>query len=176
MREAPPACFQTQKQCGPTQGRLRVPAALSPHEALPSLASWGPRRAWVFAFPPTEGEVKPNILTGVSGPLHNWTFLFVQMLFARQHLPVHAEGASGEGEGWFWLELFSTLFPMPPPFVTMQDPKVSSQDRPPPPPIFSAVALSWSTYVRGSEAHFLSCFTDAKTPTRWKKWTWWQGA
>lgn len=81
-----------------------------PRRALPSLASWGPRRAWVFAFPPTEGEVKPNVLTGASGPLHNWTFLFVQMLFAQQHL-LFTQRASREGEGWFWLESFSTVSP-----------------------------------------------------------------
>ena len=35
----------------------------------------------------------------------------------------------------------------------------------------------WSTWITISDAHFLSCFTDAKTATKWKKLTtWWPWA
>ena len=44
-------------------------------------------------------------------------------------------------------------------------------------PILSASALPWSTYTIVSDAHFLSYFTDVKTPTKWKKLiTWWPWA
>ena len=43
-----------------------------------------------------------------------------------------------------------------------------------PSPISSALAPLRSTQMIVSDAHFLSCFTDAKTTTKWKKLTnWW---
>ena len=86
MREAPPACFQTQKNAGLHRGACVFLQLSAPTESASLSFSWGPRRAWVFAFPAMEGELKPNVLTGESGPLHNRTFLSVQMLFAQQHL------------------------------------------------------------------------------------------
>ena len=44
-------------------------------------------------------------------------------------------------------------------------------------PISSAVAPPWSTHLIVSDAHFLSCFTDAEIPTQWKiLTTWWPWA
>ena len=53
-----------------------------------------------------------------------------------------------------------------------QEPIGPSQDWPH--PVSSAVAPLWSTEVMASGAHSWSCYTDAKTPTEWKKLTtWW---
>ena len=61
-------------------------------------------------------------------------------------------------------------------FVNEQEPMGLSWDRPLR-PMSSALAPFWSTWITVSEAHFLSCFTDAKTPTKWKKvTTWWPSA
>ena len=60
-------------------------------------------------------------------------------------------------------------------FVTEQD--FIGPFRTDPASILSALAPLWSTQITVSEAHFLSCFTDAKTPTKWKKLTtWWPWA
>lgn len=88
------------EQSRPAQGPLRAPPALIAHGEFSSLASSGPRRARVFAFPPTE-RVKPNVIAGASGPLYNWTFLFLQMLLPSSTDCARREsGGEGEGEGW----------------------------------------------------------------------------
>ena len=46
--------------------------------------------------------------------------------------------------------------------LTEQDPMGPSEDRPS--PISSALAPLWSTYITVPDAHFLSWFTDVKTP------------
>ena len=59
--------------------------------------------------------------------------------------------------------------------VSEQDPMGLSQDRAF--PIGSAVGPLWRTQVIVFDVHFLSCFTDAKPSTKWKKLTtWWPWA
>ena len=41
----------------------------------------------------------------------------------------------------------------------------------------SALVPLWSTYLTVSKAHFLSCFVDSNSPTKWKQLTtWWPWA
>ena len=37
--------------------------------------------------------------------------------------------------------------------------------------VIESLAPPQSTYITVTDTHFLSCFTDAKTPTKWMKLT-----
>ena len=62
-------------------------------------------------------------------------------------------------------------------FVTKQDPMGLSQDRPLPHILCFSPSLKYLDNITVTDAHFLSCFTDAKNPTKWKTLTtWWPWA